>query len=87
MDLYALFHRLMKLGVKQLYMDHQTRVVRGKAEVEDNNLFFAPSMNVSQYSFFYVRCYRIVSLLLKKLDGSLYEALHRKQFEPRIIFL
>jgi hypothetical protein len=86
-DLYAIFHRIMKLGVKQLYMEHQAKLVRGKPEIEDSGLFFAPTMNVSQYSFLYVRSYRILSVLLKKLDNALYENLHRKRLDPPIIFL
>ena len=68
-------------------MEHQAKIVRGKHEIEDCGLFFAPTINVCKYSFLYVRSYRIFSVLLKKLDSALYESLHRKRLDPPIIFL
>ena len=86
-DVYAAFHRMMKLGIKQLYIDNQVKVVKGKPMVEENEVFFASTINVSKYTFFYIRCYRIFAMMLKELDPSLYDNLYKKRIEPPMFFL
>jgi hypothetical protein len=46
-DVYAIYFRLMRLGVKQLYVEMPKRVVKGKTVVEDSEVFFKPTIEVT----------------------------------------
>jgi len=85
-DVYAIFNRIMKLGIKQLYIDNQIKLTK-KSPTEDNEIFYKSTIEVNKFSHFYIRCYRIFAILLKELDPSFYESLARKKMEPPMIFL
>lgn len=86
-DLYALFTRIMKLGVKNTYIDTEARLMKGRFMMEDNSVFFAPEINVSKYTFLYVRCFRMLSVILKTVDPELFESLREKAIEPPMLFM
>ncbi len=45
-DVYAVFHRMMKLGIKHLYIDRALPASKGRIIQEDNDIFYAPTINV-----------------------------------------
>jgi len=84
-DAYALFSRLMKLGVKQLYYPSPYRDLKMKPC--SSEVFFNGTFNVASYSLFYSRCYRIFSLILKVTSPELYDILLKQSIEPPIVLL
>lgn len=85
-DAYAVFCRIMKLGVKQLYVDRDIKLVKGRPEVEDYGIFFSAKFNPTKHTPFYARCYRLLAIM-KEVDPELYENLADKLIEPPILFL
>jgi len=85
-DAYSIFHRIMKLGIKQLYIDKEIKLVKNRSELEDYSIFFSTKFNPMKHTPFYGRCYRILALM-KELDTELYENLNKKDIEPPILFL
>lgn len=85
-DAYAIFSRIMKLGVKQLYVEKEVKIVKGRPEPEDYSVFFSSKFNAGKQPAFYVRCYRILSAL-KEADSALYDNLLSKSIEPPVLLL
>jgi hypothetical protein len=85
-DAYSIFHMIMKLGVKQLYINKDIKIIKGRSELEDYGIFFYTKFNPVKHTPFYGRCYRMLALM-KELDISFYENLNEKQIEPPILFL
>jgi hypothetical protein len=76
----------MKLGIKQLYIDKEVKIVKGIPETENYSAFFSSKFNITKQPPFFVRCYRILSIL-KEFDSGYYEHLSSKSIEPPILFL
>eukprot|EP00826_Nyctotherus_ovalis_P057175 TRINITY_DN7809_c0_g2_i6.p1 TRINITY_DN7809_c0_g2~~TRINITY_DN7809_c0_g2_i6.p1 ORF type:complete len:377 (+),score=109.15 TRINITY_DN7809_c0_g2_i6:581-1711(+) len=85
-DAYAIFSRIMKLGVKQLYIEKEVKITKGRPEAEDYSVFFSTEFNVSKQPSFYVRCYRII-FMLREADSALYDNLLPKSIEPPVLLL
>ena len=77
----------MKLGIKQLYNDSPFRKLRIRPSIDEFKVFYNNSFNAAKYSFFYCRCYRIFTGLLKTLAPLLYDSLHKKVVDPSMLFL
>ena len=77
---------MMKLGIKQLYIDKEIKSVKGKFEAEDYSAFFSNKFNVTKQPPLFIRCYRILNIL-KEFDPSYYDHLSSKSIEPPVLFL
>eukprot|EP00831_Metopus_contortus_P079987 TRINITY_DN8072_c0_g2_i3.p1 TRINITY_DN8072_c0_g2~~TRINITY_DN8072_c0_g2_i3.p1 ORF type:complete len:467 (+),score=100.00 TRINITY_DN8072_c0_g2_i3:90-1403(+) len=86
-DVYSVFLRLMKIGVKQMYLDHESKPGKGKPLGSENEVFFSTKIDVKKFSPFYIRSFRIFCILLNKLDPELYNNLLRKRLEPPMYLL
>ena len=86
-DLYSLFSRIMKLGLKNLYFDIALTDEKAQSILEDVEMFFSPTIDVSNYTFLYIRCYRMISITLQELDPDLYNSLREKSIIPPMLFL
>ena len=84
-DTYEIFDHLMKLGGKQLYID--VSMSPETILTESYLLFFTDSFNFEAESFLRIRCYRILSVLLKELDQEVSEVLYERHVDPPLILL
>jgi len=82
-DTYTIFTRLIKLGLKDFYSNSLEKEMHlWKVEV-----LYASVFNITKYSYFYTRCYRIINGLLKPLYPDLYKILHVKPASPFVLLL
>jgi len=77
----------MKLGIKNTYIDTEAKAQKGKYLAECNSIFFTPEINVSKHTFFYIRCHRILNIMLKDIDSEVFESLKEKVIEPPALFM
>lgn len=86
-ETYAIFTRLMKLGVKQLYNESPFRNPKTESRAVSGETFFSSSFDVAKYSLFCCHCYRIFTVMLKLLAPELYVSLRSKSIEPPAVLL
>ena len=84
-DVYAAYEQVLKLGGKQLYKDfNMDFTARG---LEAYQVFFSDSLDFKEFSFFHIRSYRILSIILKTIDKPFYEYLYSREIDPTLIFM